>query len=659
MFHHELHADGTSSPLVSDPDEFLATLRKSQVFQVLGATNSKPGLRTDGRPGQRDRVVSARSGRPGLRADRRHRLLVVPGSYPQHTQAIISDFTGRHDVDLRVLDPKGRDPRPRREQTLALIADRLSDATGRPHGTISERNASQLAWADTIFVGWCDNAAMWATIHAPPHARLVDRIHSIDALSAHPHMIDWSRVSDVIFVADHVRELVQRAVPAIANGPNIHVLPNAMTLDPFGKRKRSGANRTIALIGWAQRVKDPIWALEVLARLRVHDPDWKLLLLGSDFKTRSHLSELRYRDRFRARAQHDDVRDGITYAGYCRDLPEALRAAGFILSASRREAFPVGSTEGAASAAAPVIRNWPMYTAYDAPHRIYPSDWTVESPDDATNRILTYAEPQIQAEAGATQHAGSSSSTSTGPPSPRATSASSLALSSSLLPRCHYGRIHSPLGLALHRHRVLGMVLDGVCVICRAVWAASCGWPDLAFIGESLPGPCGHVALVGQAFTGVCLGVASVGQALKSVWRSGPAVQLERLKPIYPAGTLGTLGTPPRGELLAQEVCLVAQAPGGIAKCAGLPAQFDRVATNALGGGLQRVDSEDHRNWLPWSYGRPRSRPVSLSGVAGANAWRRYPVGPVVWTRDASADDCGLGTGLQRRPPGCDPAWLR
>ncbi len=364
-----------------------------------------------------------------------------------------------------------------------------------------------------------------------------------------------------------------------------------MTLDPFGKRKRSGANRTIALIGWAQRVKDPIWALEVLARLRVHDPDWKLLLLGSDFKTRSHLSELRYRDRFRARAQHDDVRDGITYAGYCRDLPEALRAAGFILSASRREAFPVGSTEGAASAAAPVIRNWPMYTAYDAPHRIYPSDWTVESPDDATNRILTYAEPQIQAEAGATQHAGSSSSTSTGPPSPRATSASSLALSSSLLPRCHYGRIHSPLGLALHRHRVLGMVLDGVCVICRAVWAASCGWPDLAFIGESLPGPCGHVALVGQAFTGVCLGVASVGQALKSVWRSGPAVQLERLKPIYPAGTLGTLGTPPRGELLAQEVCLVAQAPGGIAKCAGLPAQFDRVATNALGGGLQRVDS--------------------------------------------------------------------
>ncbi|WP_084678561.1 glycosyltransferase family 4 protein [Actinopolymorpha alba] len=403
MFHYELHADVLSSPLVADPDRFLRPLLSSQVVRALGADRaSVVDERGDDataavHPGPRPESTDIKATR---RPKRRHRLLVIPGKYPQHTKGIIAEFQGQPDVDLHILTASKRDARPGRQQTESLITDRLMQVVGERPGMISEENRRLLAWADTIFVDWCDNAAIWATIHAPRESRLIIRIHSIDALSHHPHMIDWTRVSDVIFVADHIRELVQRAIPAISEGPRIHVLPNVMALEWFGLSKRPGADRTIAMIGWAQRVKDPVWALDVLAQLRSHDPTWRLLLLGNDFQRRAHTSAMRYRDRFRERAQCDDVRDGIIAAGFCDNLPEALRDAGFILGASRREAFPVGSTEGAASGAVPVIRDWPMVASYGAARQIYPEAWIVENPHDAANRILAHSDSRLRAEAG-------------------------------------------------------------------------------------------------------------------------------------------------------------------------------------------------------------------------------------------------------------------
>jgi glycosyltransferase involved in cell wall biosynthesis len=140
--------------------------------------------------------------------------------------------------------------------------------------------------------------------------------------------------------------------------------------------------------------------LEVLARLRGHDPAWRLLLIGHDFSDRQHLGALRYRDQFRARAADGDVRDALVRVPYTDDLPDALRDAGFILSASRREGFPVGTTEGVASAAVPVIRDWPMYASAGGAGGIYPAEWVVESPDQAAARILAYADPDVRAKAG-------------------------------------------------------------------------------------------------------------------------------------------------------------------------------------------------------------------------------------------------------------------
>lgn len=423
LFHRELHADVLVSPLVSDPVGFLAPLRESRTFQVLGApSGSMRELLTDPSVASARRARSTQAGdethaapttsssstsdpsrtTPAFTSGRRpHRLLIVPGDYPHFTKGIISALAGDEDVDLRVLYLREPGAPPRRHHRPLLIGDRLRDALGIPVPSLRERDVDLLDWAETIFVDWCDNAAQWAAIHAPAKARLVVRFHSLEAISPQPHMIDWSRVSDVIFVGNHVRQLVERAVPALSKAGRIHIVPNEMRLRRFGRPKRPGAERTLAMVGWAQRVKDPLWALEVLSQLRAVDRRWRLMLIGHDFSDHQHLGALRYRDRFRARAREDDVRDGLVYVPYTNDLPEALRDAGFILSASRREGFPVGPTEGAASGAVPVIRNWPLYEHYGGARGIFPDDWVVDSVDEATKRILSYADADRRAEAGA------------------------------------------------------------------------------------------------------------------------------------------------------------------------------------------------------------------------------------------------------------------
>ncbi|WP_337918588.1 glycosyltransferase family 4 protein [Actinopolymorpha pittospori] len=420
--HRELHADVLESPLVADPVGFLAPLRESLTFRALRAPSgsmagvltaspapspasptTSPATSSGRSSGGPDRAtaptVDQRSTRvPGSRAP--HRVLVVPGDYPHFTQGIISALAEEPDLEVRVLSL--REPGVlRRYQRGMLVMDRLSDAVGRDFPEPAQADSDLLNWADTIFVDWCDNAALWVTLHAPATARIVVRVHSLEAISHQPHMIDWSRVAEVIFVGDHVRRLLENAVPELAAVPGRHVVPNEMRLERFGLPKRPGAERTLAMVGWAQRVKDPLWTLDVLSQLRATDPRWRLLLIGRDFNARAHAGAMAYREEFRERAAADDVRDGLVYVDYTTDLPEVLRDAGFVISASRRESFGVGAVEGAASAAVPVVRDWPIYASYSGARSIFPAEWVVERPEEAVERILAFADPERWAMEGA------------------------------------------------------------------------------------------------------------------------------------------------------------------------------------------------------------------------------------------------------------------
>ncbi len=73
--------------------------------------------------------------------------------------------------------------------------------------------------------------------------------------------------------------------------------------------------------------------------------------------------------------------------GHTDDVAAELRHIGVILSSSTRESFHVALAEGVASGALPVVRDWPLLSAYGGPHGLWPDDWIVATPEDAARRV--------------------------------------------------------------------------------------------------------------------------------------------------------------------------------------------------------------------------------------------------------------------------------
>lgn len=366
LFHRELHADVSSSPLVEDPETFLAPLRASAVQTLL-----------DEPVEQQQREFDRRSGPD--------RVLVLPGSYGTFSQAVVRALGDA--VETSVLDMGYRSHFIGMGPHEGTVRARLAQALGRqvtPDFELLERMEA----ADVVFADWADRGAVWTAMQLPREVRLVLRIHSMDALSPWIHVLDWSRVADVVFVSTHLRDVVLAQVGQRLTRTRVHVIPNLVEMDRFSQVTHGdGPHRTLGLIGWAQTVKDPVWALEVLARLRAHDPSWRLQLIGTDFQVGSVRSSRDYAQDFRRRLVAEDVLGSIDFIDYTDDLPGHLASVDHILSTSLRESFGVGLVEGVAAGAVPVVRDWPMVRRYGGPHTLYPQEWIVGDVAAAVERI--------------------------------------------------------------------------------------------------------------------------------------------------------------------------------------------------------------------------------------------------------------------------------
>ncbi len=375
LFHVELHADKLATPLVEDPDDFLAGWRASRVGQVLA------------RPVPR----ASRATQPDRDPDGPTRVVVLRGSYPRFSAQLVEELESRPDVRLREHAWTGRGstvkglgvrPEP--------IEARLRQALGED---VTDPELTELfGQADAVFIDWADRGALVALMQVPEGVRVTLRIHSMDALSAWIHLIDWSRVDHLVLVSEHLRDVVRRLLGDRLSATTVHVLPNAVDTTRIPTEKTPGHLRRMLIIGWAQPVKDPVWALDVLSRLRRVDPEWTLVLVGSDFLTTAVTSGVQYAERFRERLTAPDVRGGVEFVTPTSDIAPHLRSVGFVLSSSRRESFGLGLVEGAASGAVPVVRNWPVFASLDGARRLFPAEWVVDSVDAAAERILAHAE---------------------------------------------------------------------------------------------------------------------------------------------------------------------------------------------------------------------------------------------------------------------------
>ena len=386
LFHRNLHFDAPRSPLADDPAGFLAPWHESKIGQRLAAPRGRE-----------------RTGR--TRAPGKHRLLMITGVNDNFLAEIRDRYADHPEVELRTLDlMRDKAHSGLVLNTRGLIADVL--AGGTAYGEQARQwLTNQIAWADTVFVDWCVMTAALMTIVDPGDTRMVLRLHSFEAFTAWPHLVDFSRIDDMIFVSDHVRDLGVAAIPRLAgpNAPALHVISNAMDLHRYVGPKPAEARFTLGVVSYAKVVKDPRWAIEVLRELRRKDERYRLILVGPDFGAEAGALVEAYQEQLEQDLAELEPIGAITRTGATADVPAALTGIGVIISSSTRESFHCALVEGAASGAVPVVRDWPFFAAQSTGARtLFPSDWVVADPQEAASRILALTQDeQTWREAGA------------------------------------------------------------------------------------------------------------------------------------------------------------------------------------------------------------------------------------------------------------------
>lgn len=430
IFNGELHTDSEVSPLVDDPGAHLAPWRNSAFARYAYAAmaarteaaepDSGPEVDTDPdtdsdtetdqpAPAQQPPLTTSQEPSEGPESGGQAatitRVVVLRGAYGDFAGPVIELLRAKG-ADPQIFDPaKVGSVLTRHNVVEALVGQwlrRIDPKTwsalppDRTAAAQVEALEAALAGADIVFADWCDPSAVFASLALPRHTRLVIRVHRVDAVRVWHQFVDWAAVSEVIFVAEHVRELfeAQISTPGAPAPTRMRVLNNVIDVARYRRPKSVGAQRRIALVGWARRVKDPLFALDVLEALLAHDPQWELHLIGRDFAESGPGPAREYAESFRRRASSAPLRGAIRWVGFTRRLEEALDECGFVLSTSRIEGWPVGVVEAAASGAVPVIREWPQLRELGAAARIYHAtpDWVVDEPRHAAERILSYAD---------------------------------------------------------------------------------------------------------------------------------------------------------------------------------------------------------------------------------------------------------------------------
>jgi glycosyltransferase involved in cell wall biosynthesis len=375
-FHRTLHFEDHPSPLALDPDAFLAPFRASNAFAEVVRPS---GLTRPVRP-----VVT----------DRPRRLLVTTFMNWAFVEGITKDYAATEGVEVRTLDLREMPDGPWRAQPVDLVQRRLRQTQGLDDVVLPAEVREAFDWADTVFVEWGHRSLPWVSLVPNLRARVVARVHSYEAFTPMPMHADWSGIDDLVFVSPHIRALAEASIPALADGPRIHTIPNRNLLGTYGLSKYKGSEYTLGLVGWNSVTKDAQWALDLLEALREHDDRWRLRLLGHGFPRSNLTGPARaYRDQLEARMEA--LGDVVERPGYTNDVSEGLRHIGVIVSSSRREGTHEGLIQGAASGAFPVVRNWPYVARWGGARTMVPDEWVVETAREGARMLLDAAEDEV------------------------------------------------------------------------------------------------------------------------------------------------------------------------------------------------------------------------------------------------------------------------
>lgn len=209
-----------------------------------------------------------------------------------------------------------------------------------------------IAWADTVWIEWADELAV-ALTNEPAlldGKAVVLRLHSYEAFSGYAQKLNLDALSDVIFVAPHIRDIVCRQLPTLPKRLRIHLVPNAVNGERFlPVPHRHGFN--LAFLGNINYKKGPMLLLHAFHALHQADARYKLHIGGA-------IQDERYFHYFNQLGTELGLQGAIHFYGAIHNVSEWLTTKDAVICSSLLEGHPVGLMECMATGLKPLIHSF-------------------------------------------------------------------------------------------------------------------------------------------------------------------------------------------------------------------------------------------------------------------------------------------------------------
>jgi glycosyltransferase involved in cell wall biosynthesis len=208
-----------------------------------------------------------------------------------------------------------------------------------------------MAEADACWFEWCDELLVRAgRLPEARKVRVLCRLHSYEAFTAFPRQVDWRAVDDLVFVAPHIREVVESQVSGLAERCRLHVVPNAVDTARLAFTERPKGFR-VAYLGYINFKKGPMLLIQAARAMARLDPRYTLHIGGA-------FQEPRYALYFRQMIAELGLGRNVFFEGWIEDVDGWLADKHYLICTSLLEGHPVGLLEGMAKGLKPLIHNF-------------------------------------------------------------------------------------------------------------------------------------------------------------------------------------------------------------------------------------------------------------------------------------------------------------
>ena len=232
-------------------------------------------------------------------------------------------------------------------------------------------------WGDLIWLEWANQSAIIATNHEGIKGKkVILRLHSYEVFTDYPKQINWDVVDRLIFVAPHIRDILDEMSPGIVDKVKSEVIYNGVDIEkiPF-KEREPGYN--VAWVGYINYKKNPQMALQVIKKLVDINKRYKLHIAGL-------YQDLRYKIYLEHMIKEMGLQDNVIFYGWIDDMESFWEDKNYLLHTSIHESFGYGIFEAMVRGIKPVIHN------FRGARELYPIDWLFNTIDEAVNTFRAW-----------------------------------------------------------------------------------------------------------------------------------------------------------------------------------------------------------------------------------------------------------------------------